>query len=65
MEKPVSGFNHLVKKVNKKVIINSGKKSETDDINDKIAEWILINIKLGITVTSLEVISKLPLSKNN
>ena len=38
--------------------MHSGKKPETDDIDDEIVEWILMNRKLGITVTSWEVIVK-------
>ena len=41
-----------------KMIMHSGKKPETDDIDDEIVEWILMNRKLGITVTSWEVIVK-------
>ena len=32
--------------------MHSGNKPETDDIDDEIVEWILMNRKLGITVTS-------------
>ena len=38
--------------------MHSDKKPETDDIDDEIVEWILMNRKLGITVTSWEVIVK-------
>ena len=38
--------------------MHSSKKPETDDIDYKIAEWILMNRKLGITVASWEVIGK-------
>ena len=51
-------FKDLIVQSNKstKMIMHSGKKPETDDINDEIVEWILMNRKLGITVTSWEVI---------
>ena len=57
MEKPVS---ELIVQPNKstKMIMHSGKKPETDDRYDEIVEWILMNRKLGITVTSWEVIVK-------
>ena len=50
----------LIVQLNKstKMIMHSGKKTETDDIDDEIVEWILMNRKLGVTVTSWEVIVK-------
>ena len=33
-------------------------KKETEDINDEVEEWILMNRKIGIAVTSWEVIVK-------
>ena len=53
-------FQDLIVQSNKstKMIMHSGKKPETDDIDDEIVEWILMNRKLGITVTSWEVIVK-------
>ena len=57
MEKPVSGFNRSVKQINKNDYAFR-EKPETDDIDDEIVEWLLMNRKLGITVTSWEVIVK-------
>ena len=57
MEKPVSGFNRSVKQINKNDHAFR-QKPETDDIDDEIVKWILVNRKLGITVTSWEVIVK-------
>ena len=45
------------------MIMHSGKKPETDDIDDEIVEWILMNRKLGITVISWEVIVKASIIK--
>ena len=56
-EKQIPGFNRLVKQVSR-IIMHSGKKLETDDIDDEIVEWILITRNLGITVTIWEVIVK-------
>ena len=36
--------------------MHSSKKHETDYIDDEIVEWILMNRKLGITVTLWDVI---------
>ena len=53
-------YRDLIIQLNKstKIIMHSCKKPETDDIDDEIVEWILMNRKLGITVTSWEVIAK-------
>ena len=50
----------LITQTNKstKMIMHSGKKPETEGIDDEIVEWILMNRKLGIAVTSWEVIVK-------
>ena len=40
-----------------KMTIHSGKKPETEDIDD-VVEWILMNRKIGIAVTLWEVIVK-------
>ena len=50
----------LITQTNKstKMIMHSGKKPETEEIDDEIIEWILMNRKLGIAVTSWEVIVK-------
>ena len=50
-------FNRSVKQINKNDHAFM-QKHETDDIDDEIVEWILMNRKLGITVTSWEVIFK-------
>ena len=55
MEKSVSGFNRSVKQINKNDHVFR-QKNETDDIKNKIVELILMNRKLGITITSWEVI---------
>ena len=41
-----------------KSTLHHGRKGETDEIENKIVDWILINRSLGISVSSWEVIIK-------
>ena len=38
--------------------IDHGRKAETDEVENEIVDWILINRSLGISVSSWEVIIK-------
>ena len=53
-------FQNLIVQSNKltKMIMHSDKKPETYYIDNEIVEWILMNRKLGITITSWEGIVK-------
>ena len=44
----------MVWQKNSKMAMHSEKKTETEDIDDNVVEWILMNRKIGITVTSWE-----------
>ena len=41
-----------------KKILHHGRKAETDEVENEIVDWILINRSLGISVSSWEVIIK-------
>ena len=41
-----------------KSILHHGRKAETDEVENKIVHWILINRSLGISISSWEVIIK-------
>ena len=57
----------LITQTNKstKMIMHSGKKPETEEIDDEIIEWILMNRKLGIAVTHGRSSLKLAVWKKN
>ena len=38
--------------------LDHGKKAETDEVENEVVDWILINRSLGISVSSWEVIIK-------
>ena len=58
MEKPIARLNYSNEQVYKNDHAFRKKKPETEEIDDEIIEWILMNRKLGIAVTSWEVIVK-------
>ena len=41
-----------------KSTLHHGRKAETDEVENEIVDWILINRSLGISVSSWEVIIK-------
>ena len=41
-----------------KSTLHYGRKAETDEVENKIVDWILINRSLGISVSSWELIIK-------
>ena len=41
-----------------KSTFHQGRKAETDEVENEIVDWILINRSLGISVSSWEVIIK-------
>ena len=56
-EKKVAGVTKNVRQIYQKYSL-SWKKAETDEVENEIVDWILINRSLGIYVSSWEVIIK-------
>ena len=57
LKKTVAGVTKNVRQIYQKYS-SSWKKSETDEVENEIVGWILINRSLGINVSSWEVIIK-------
>ena len=56
-KKTVAGVTKNVRQIYQKYS-SSWKKSRTDEVENEIVDWILINRSLGISVSSWEVIIK-------
>ena len=56
-EKKVAGVTKMSDKSIKSTL-HHGRKAETDEVENEIVDWILINRSLGISVSSWEVIIK-------
>ena len=57
MQKTVAGVTKNVRQIYQKYS-SSWKKAETDEVENEIVDWILINRSLGISVSSWELIIK-------
>ena len=57
VEKKVAGVTKNGRQIYQKYF-SSWKKAETDEVENEIVDWILINRSLGISVSSWEVIIK-------
>ena len=57
MEKTVAGVTKMSDKSIKNTLVHV-RKAETDEVENEIVDWILINRSLGISVSSWEVIIK-------
>ena len=42
-----------------KSTLNHGRKAKTDEVENEIVDWILINRSLGISISSWELIIKM------
>ena len=51
-KKSAAKLNCYDKKISKTTMHSGKKKQETEDIDDEVVEWILMNRKIGIAVTS-------------
>ena len=62
-KKTVAGVNKMSDKSIKSTLHHGGK-AETDEVENEIVDWILINRSLGISVSSWELIIKACSLKN-